>query len=86
MLTTQPPALDELGLRRRADPHGAGEVDREDVGKDVRVVLGVAPDHAGRVDEDVEAREAGEQFRHGLGAADVGGGERDPRFSASVAA
>ena len=77
MLTTQPCAAASFGFAAGRDPHGAGEVDGEDVGEDVRVVLRVAPDHAGRVDEDVEPVEAGHDRRDRLRIADVEDRERD---------
>ena len=56
----QPPRCGEQRPGGRAGAHGAGEVDVEHVGEHGRVVLGLAADDAGAVDQDVEPGEAGE--------------------------
>ena len=50
-------ARDELSLRCRADPHRAGEVDRDHLGEHLGIMLDVAADHAGRVHHHVEPRQ-----------------------------
>jgi hypothetical protein len=58
--TTDPPG-GELRFGRRRDPHRPGEVHGDDVREHLRIVLGVAPDHAGRVHEDVDLRQPAER-------------------------
>ena len=53
--------LGEARARGGAGPHRAGEVDVDDLGEDRRVELGAAADDAGAVDEQVEARQRGDQ-------------------------
>ena len=53
----QPPRSASAAARRAADAHRADQVDVDDVGEHLRVVLLAAADHAGAVDEHVEPRQ-----------------------------
>ena len=57
MLTIAPPALASAGRQAVAEAHGAGQVDVDDLLEDGDLELLDPADHAGGVDEHVEAVE-----------------------------
>ena len=77
MLTMPPRAAASFGFAAARDAHRAREVDVDDVGEHVGVVLQVAADDARGVDEDVEPVEALHDCRDRLRIADVENLERD---------
>jgi len=72
--------LDQFGLGSGTDPHRPGEIHGQHVSEDLRVMLVVAPYHAGGVDQDVEALQPGDYICDRSAVTNIERAEVDPSF------